>query len=226
MRYDAGMGVELLTKRHKDQIVGVLSCYDRILIQGTVPGWCYARGMTDYFYKHQLRIFDYPKWAEPLRQELRQNLERIAAENALPIEFVRSRKSFRKEDRVKQILEKRGEQPGVVCILSALEPCGSYKPWHDKPSHKTYLKPDDGKCFHYYVYFLDDDLGLCSLRLIEWYREDINVQAKLPYLSTYLGHRDLHSTLVYITITQELLHRVSERFRVFGAHVVKPHEET
>src|SRR5271165_1135259 len=168
MRYDAGMGVELLTKRHKDQIVGVLSCYDRILIQGTVPGWCYARGMTDYFYKHQLRVFDYPKWAEPLRQELRQNMERIAAQNALEIEFVRSRKSFRKEDRVKQILEKRGEHPGVVCILSAMEPCGSYKPWHDKRSHKTYLKPDDGKCLHYYVYFLDDDLGLCSLRVPTW----------------------------------------------------------
>src|SRR5271165_5036675 len=129
MRYDAGMGVELLTKRHKDQIVGVLSCYDRILIQGTVPGWCYARGMTDYFYKHQLRIFDYPKWAEPLRQQLRQNLERIAAENALEIEFVRSRKSCRKEDRVKQILEKRGEHsggsvysvgPGVVRQLQAV----------------------------------------------------------------------------------------------------------
>jgi hypothetical protein len=168
MHYDAGMGVELLTTRHKDQIVGVLSCYDRILIQGTVPGWCYARGMTDYLYKHQLRIFDYPKWAEPLREELRQNMEQIAADNAVAIEFVRSRKSFRKEDRVKQILEKRGEHPGVVCILSALEPCGSYKPWHDKTSHQTYLKPDDGKCLHYYVYFLDDDLGLCSLRVPTW----------------------------------------------------------
>jgi site-specific recombinase XerD len=63
-------------------------------------------------------------------------------------------------------------------------------------------------------------------RMIEWYRDDINVQARLPYLWTYLGHRDLHSTLVYITITQELLHRASERFRVFGAHVVEPHEET
>ena len=45
---------------------------------------------------------------------------------------MRSRKSFRKEDRVKEILVKRGEQPGVVCILSAKERCGSYKPWHDK----------------------------------------------------------------------------------------------
>jgi hypothetical protein len=162
------MGVELLTERHKDQIAGLLSCYDRIIIQGTVPGWCYASGMTGYFYARQMRIFDYPKWAQPLREALRANMERVAAENGIEIEFVRSRKSFRKEDRVKQVLSKRGEHPGVVCILSAMEPCGSYKPWHDKKTHKTYLKPDDGKCLHYYVYFIDEDLGLCSLRVPTW----------------------------------------------------------
>ena len=122
------MGVELLTERYKGQIAGVLSCYDRIIIQGTVPGWCYASGMTDYCYGHRIRIFDYPNWAEPLREALRKNMECIAADNAIEIEFVHSRKSFRKEDRVKEILVKRGEQPGVVCILSAMEPRGSYKP--------------------------------------------------------------------------------------------------
>ena len=49
-----------------------------------------------------------------------------------------------------------------------MEPCGSYKPWHDKKTHKTYLKPDDGKCLHYYVYFIDEDWGLCSLRAPTW----------------------------------------------------------
>ena len=95
-------------------------------------------------------------------------MERIAAENGIEIEFVRSKKSFRKEDRVKEILRQRGEQAGVVCLLSAMEPCGSYKPWHDKKTGKTYLKPDDGKCLHYYVYFMDEELGLCSLRVPTW----------------------------------------------------------
>src|SRR4030095_3125236 len=53
----------------------------------------------------------------------------------------------------------------LVCILYALEPCGTYKPWHDKKTHKTYLKPEDGKCLHYYFYFIDEELGLCSARL-------------------------------------------------------------
>ena len=49
-----------------------------------------------------------------------------------------------------------------------MEPCGSHEPWHVKKTRKTYLKPDDGKCLHYYVYFMDEDLGLCSLRVPTW----------------------------------------------------------
>lgn len=55
-------------------------------------------------------------------------------------------------------------------------------------------------------------------RILEWYRAGINPQDKLPFLSTYLGHRDIHSTLVYITVTQDLLEQANERFRRFGAH--------
>jgi integrase len=54
-------------------------------------------------------------------------------------------------------------------------------------------------------------------RILEWYRQGVNPQERLPYLATYLGHRDINSTLVYITVTQELLHEASERFRAFAS---------
>lgn len=55
-------------------------------------------------------------------------------------------------------------------------------------------------------------------RILQWYRAGINPQERLPFLATYLGHRDIHSTLVYITVTQDLLQQASERFHTFGAH--------
>mgnify|MGYP001620049346 CR=1 FL=1 len=55
-------------------------------------------------------------------------------------------------------------------------------------------------------------------RMLAWYREGINPQTRLPYLATYLGHKDINSTLVYLTVTQELLQQASERFRAFAAH--------
>lgn len=54
-------------------------------------------------------------------------------------------------------------------------------------------------------------------RILEWYRSGINPQDRLHFLSTYLGHRDINSTLVYITVTQDLLQEASERFRAVGA---------
>jgi len=161
------VGLTLLTERYAHQIAGVLGCWDRVLIFGTLPKICYAEGMTAYLYERKIRIFDYPKFAEPFRNQLRENAERLAAENGIEIEFLRKR-NVRKEDRVKQILAKRGDHPGLVCILSAMEPCSTYKPWHNKSTGKTYLLPDDGKCLHYYFYFLDEELGLCYVRVPTW----------------------------------------------------------
>jgi hypothetical protein len=44
----------------------------------------------------------------------------------------RTQRNVRKEDRVKAVLAKRGDHPGLVCILSAMEACSTYKPWHNK----------------------------------------------------------------------------------------------
>jgi integrase/recombinase XerD len=58
-------------------------------------------------------------------------------------------------------------------------------------------------------------------RMLAWYREGINPQSRLPYLATYLGHKDINSTLAYLTVTQNLLQQASERFRVRGAPLLR-----
>ena len=104
------MGVELLTARYAKQIAGILSCYDRILIFGTLPQICYADGMTSFLYKSHVRIFDYPRFAEPFRDTIRENAEKLAADHGIEIEYIR-KKNFRKEDRIKEVLSKRGDKP-------------------------------------------------------------------------------------------------------------------
>ena len=134
--------------RHAERILGVLSCWDRVVITGTFPEICYAQIMTSYLYRKNIRIFDYTQWAEPLREEIRENAERLAKENGLEIDFIR-KKDFRKEERVKEIVAKRGSHPGMVHIFSAMEPCSSFKPWHDKGSGRTFLKYAEAQCLHY-----------------------------------------------------------------------------
>ncbi len=67
------MAIDLLTERYSDQIAGVLSCYDPLIVQGTIPDFCYAQAMTTYLYVHRIRIFDYTQFAQPLREALREH---------------------------------------------------------------------------------------------------------------------------------------------------------
>ena len=158
-----------LTERYDEDLYGVLKCYDRIVISGNLHPLCYAKGMTGYLYAHQIRIFDYATvFAEPLRDLIRANAQSIAEENELTIEFIAHSRSFRKEERVRKIVETRGGHPGLVHIFAAMERCPTYRPWHNKQTGKTYLKASQSKCLHYYFYFIDEELGLCYLRVPTW----------------------------------------------------------
>jgi hypothetical protein len=162
------MVTKLLSEKYSAELYGVLSCYDRVIISGNLLPLCYDKGMTKYLYINNIRIFDYKEFAQRLRDVIRANAEAIAQENGLEIEFIRKSKSFRKEDRIREILQTRGQHPGLVHIFSAMETCTAYYPWHDKQTHKTYVKSRQGKCLHYYFYFIDEDLGLCYLRVSTW----------------------------------------------------------
>ena len=162
------MAVTLLSEKYGADLYGVLNCFDRIIISGNLHPLCYPKGMTGFLYRYGIRIFDYKELAQPLRDIIRVNAETIARENGLEIEFIRKSKSFRKEDRIRRILETRGDHPGLVHIFSAMEPCTAYYPWYDKQSGKAYLKSKQGRCLHYYFYFMDEELGLCYLRVPTW----------------------------------------------------------
>ena len=49
-------------------------------------------------------------------------------------------------------------------------------------------------------------------RLLAWYRDGADVNARLPALATYMGHVDISSTQVYLQPTAELLGEVGRRF--------------
>lgn len=123
--------------------------------------------MTSYLYRNNIRIFDYPKWASNLREQLRFHIESIADDNGINIEFIKNH-SIRKTSLIAEKIKERGDHPGLVHILSAMESCPSYMPWHNKETGSTFLRGKTGKCLHYYLYFIDEVLGLCHVRVPTW----------------------------------------------------------
>ena len=60
-------------------------------------------------------------------------------------------------------------------------------------------------------------------RLLAWYRDGEDVNARLPWLATYMGHVYIHSTQVYLRATLELIEQVNRRFHNHYLNQVKPH---
>ena len=128
----------LITEKYAAEIQGVLTCYDRMIIQGYVAPWSHSEGMTSYLNANHIKIFDYLKFSEPLTREVRSIAEGSATEAGIEIEFIRKQKAFRKDDRIQEIIKIKQIGTGLIHILSAMEGCNTYKPWHDKTSGKHF----------------------------------------------------------------------------------------
>jgi len=55
--------------------------------------------------------------------------------------------------------------------------------------------------------------------LHRWYRQGVEVQAKLPHLATYLGHVCAASTHHYLHLTPDLRNAASQRFHQFALNI-------
>lgn len=108
--------METLLERYRDQIVGQISCFDRVMILGHLPDICYSDAVMRYFFVNNLRICAYAEWSQTLAQEIRDNAARLARDHKLTIHHIRKVSDQRKEDIVAGILEERGKHPGLVCI--------------------------------------------------------------------------------------------------------------
>jgi hypothetical protein len=137
------------------------------VITGTLPVMCYAARMAGHRNANGILIFDYPEFAKTLRDRVRERAASLAAEAGVTIEHI-AKLHVRKEDVVARVLVQRGDRPGLVHVISAMEACDAYKPWHDKQTHKTFVRPDSGQCLHYYFYFQDVKFGLVYLRVPTW----------------------------------------------------------
>ncbi|MBK7235285.1 MAG: hypothetical protein IPI02_06530 [Sterolibacteriaceae bacterium] len=138
---DAEAAKELLTTRYAENLAGVLSCcYDRIVITGTLLRRVFRRGhdqlrtpVDPYLRLPAVRAaFCGSAFAMPLRR-----WQRSTAPGSVDI----AKAHVRKEDVVATGFAALGDAPGLVHVISAMETCATYQPWHDKASGRTFLRP-------------------------------------------------------------------------------------
>jgi len=139
-----------------------------VVVTGTLTEVAYPDALAGVLHREGIHCFDIGQVAEPLRLRIRDNALAQAQAAGVEVQYLAKSKGVRKEALIEQVLARRGRQPGLVHVLSVMESCTTFKPWHDKTTGKTGLKLAPGKCATYYFYLMDEELGLMYVRVPTW----------------------------------------------------------
>ena len=97
-----------------------------------------------------------------------------AKELGRPVVYLRSSSTCKEEVALK-IAQKDGVKEGLVCVLSAVEPCMSFLIGKDPERKRLVLKAGLRKCLHLYGYMIDETFGWMSVRIQTWFPFTVQV---------------------------------------------------
>ena len=145
-----------------DKINGVLSTFDRMIINGHLQ-YFYNHGSRMYYlYEENVLLKDYSKYAQNITDRINLNAIDIAQSKNRPFKYLSSsRKS--KEEVAKNILQENPIDEGLICVLKVIEPCISSDIFKNKETQKLELQMRERKCSFLYFYFLDKEFGFIRL---------------------------------------------------------------
>jgi hypothetical protein len=154
-------------QRHESKIIGMLSGFDRLLFRGTLRRLATANGLFGCIWALQVLLKDFGDWSARLTGQVREASEQLARDAGRPIIYVND-SSIRKEELVRKIAARDGIEQGLVCVLTAVEPCWSYEIHRNRSQKKLQLVSRQRKCLHLYHYHIDPEFGFMHVRLQTW----------------------------------------------------------
>jgi len=166
--------VEQFLSKHAGAVIGVLSGFDRLVFRGTLRMLAHRAGMMAYLWAARVLLKDFAGHAEALTWQLKEASEELARRTNRPIRYLPSSASS-KEDIARKIARADGITEGLICILTAVEPCLSYEIVRDRDSKRLELALRHRKCLHLYHYHMHPTFGFMHARIQTWFPFSIQI---------------------------------------------------
>jgi hypothetical protein len=161
-------------QKHLSSVTGILSGFDRLVFRGNIKHLAYVDGMMSYLWRSQILLKDFFGHAEASTALIKDANAKLARKHNRPLIYLQSPK-ISKEEHAKAIIKKDGISRGLVCILTALEPCMSYDIYRNREIKKLQLVSRPRKCLHLYQYWIDPIFGLMNARIQSWFPFSIQI---------------------------------------------------
>ena len=166
--------MERFLSRHADAVIGTLCGFDRLVFRGTLRRLAHRAGMMTYLWANRVLLKEFGDHAEALSRRLKEASEAAAREAGRPIRYLAS-SGINKEAIAREIAHANQIERGLICIVTAVEPCWSYEIVRNREAKRLELQPRRRKCLHLYHYRIDPELGFMNARIQTWFPFSIQV---------------------------------------------------
>ena len=214
--------------KFNSEIHGVIHGFDRIILKGHIGSFYQKNGFYFFLSMEEVKLKDFKEYVQKVTGQIKSHVNNVVSETGAYTEYLNSAK-VSKDGIAKRVAKERGINEGLVCVLSAVEPCKAlsvqYNAWNKKLEKKSGFR----KCLHYYFYYMDRDFGLMHMRLQTWFPFGLQIYINgREYLKRQLDKEGIKYTSYQNSITwtedpkraqqlsdklqEKKLHKVFDRF--------------
>jgi len=166
--------VNAFVQKHRSQVIGVLSGFDRLVLRGTVRPISYLDGMARFLTAQDILLKDFGDYAEATSNRVKQASLAVAERAGRPVEYLASPK-VRKDEFARAIAQRDGLAEGLICVLKTVEPLYGFAIHRNREAKKLELRMEHRKCLHLYHYYQHPVFGFMHIRLQTWFPFQIQI---------------------------------------------------
>ncbi len=181
-----------ILEQYKEKIKGVLTGFDRIVINGFNRQLNNNRQFLFYMIQNKCKLVNFNSFAEEHTKSLCEHIENIVKDENRPMKYIVSSK-VSKEEIARNLYNESPVDSGLVCAISSMEVCDTMTVRGNKKTEKLEVTRRSTKCKYYYLYMIDDDFGWMYLKIQTWF--PFNVQIYIngrEYVCKQLDKEGIH----------------------------------
>lgn len=146
--------------------------FDRMIFKGHLSALYKQDGARCFLWSQGVALKDFTAYAKSTTERIANNARKLVTDAGRPVisfDHVKTRnRSQHKDELAKSIAERDGITVGIVCLISAVEPCFSFQVRVRNETGKIELFRRERKCLHHYLYLIDDEFGFMHVRIQGW----------------------------------------------------------
>jgi hypothetical protein len=154
-------------QRHMNKVIGMISGFDRMRFRGTLRMLANVTGLRRFLDYRGHLLKDFGAYVQEVSEEVKAASLAAAAKADRPVVYLQNSDQS-KEEVALDIQGRDGVKDGLICVITAVENCGSYRAAGNRQRKLLELSHARRKCLHLYHYIQHPEFGLMHMRLQSW----------------------------------------------------------